>query len=494
MRLINLISLLVTFTLFGCSIFKKEKTSIEEPRSNIVSIDSFAIDSSNRIPESYDLVIADSATIPPIPKQPLEYMTLEEKAMIDELNLLRADPYFYIQYVDHYIQNVMADGNLDLAARQAERYAGEELINVLKFIPPLRLLTPDEGLYKVAKKHGDYLREINIITHKGSDDSEPEDRIKDSTDLVGNEIFVVGGLSVRESVIKLLVDAKDGITRKNRKIILNPNWEFVACYNLGTVNKVPNSWVQLFGYKDPENIPSNTNMSIRSLPQEDTIITAPTEIYKPTLVGDSTLATKTIQDAADFSFMTAEEKSMIDEINLMRADPQGYIKYVDEFINEERKNLQENRLIFDSYAKELKEQLRDTKKLSMLKPHKKLYEVAKAHGIYNKKNHQMEHTDANGMEGFDRVEKAGLKNSINSKGEYAPNENLVYGYESVRNTVIYLLIDSGEPSRGHRKALLEPTWEFVACYKIGVIENMKDNFGNPGEDALHNWIQFFAMD
>jgi uncharacterized protein YkwD len=501
MRLINLIGLLMTCLLFGCAIFKKDKTLVDASTLPVVAVDSSAVDSLTMIPESYDLVLADTIVPPPLPKQPLAYMTIEEKAMIEEINLLRADPNSYIQYIDAYIQDVMADANFDFSSRQTERNAGEELIRELRFMPPLPLLRPSEELYKVAKKHGKDMKENKMINHRGSDNSLPEDRIRDSTHLIGSENLVAAGRSVRESVIMLLVDAKDSAGREHRKTILNPAWEFIACFAAGTVSEVPNTWVQLLGYKDPNDVPREA--PIRSIPSIDIKVHAEPQISKPAParpipvpepVSAPEVNNKTTQVSGDFSFMTAEEKAMIEEINLMRADPKGYIKYVDEFIATERKNIQGELLIFDSYAKELKEQLRKTNKLSSLKPHKELYEVAKAHGLYNKKNHQMEHLDAEGKEGFDRVEKTGLKNSINSKGEYAPNENLVYGYASVRNTVIYLLIDEGEPSRGHRKALLEPTWEYVACYYIGMVEKMRAYPGSPGEDAPHNWIQFFAMD
>ena len=52
------------------------------------------------------------------------------------------------------------------------------------------------------------------------------------------------------------------------------------------------------------------------------------------------------------------------------------------------------------------------------------------------------------------------------------NENLVGGPESVRESVIILLIDEGIPSRGHRKTLMRPDWEYVACYKIGMVGDM----------------------
>jgi len=178
----------------------------------------------------------------------------------------------------------------------------------------------------------------------------------------------------------------------------------------------------------------------------------------------------------------------------MRGNPKGYIKYVDTYIEEMKKMMMGDDPDFDKASNELKSLLRKMPKLSILEPHEKLHGVAKAHGLDNKKNHQLEHQGSDGRQSFDRVKDSGLNNSINNQGVYAPNENLVGGESSVRNSVIALLIDSGIASRGHRKALIEPTWEYAACYKIGTIEDLKDlqGMGLENDDMVNCWVQVFA--
>ena len=61
------------------------------------------------------------------------------------------------------------------------------------------------------------------------------------------------------------------------------------------------------------------------------------------------------------------------------------------------------------------------------------------------------------------------------------NENLVGGPDDIRRAVILLLVDDGIPNRGHRKALLNPAWKYVACHKVGTIGSMPNS-----------WIQNFA--
>ena len=37
-------------------------------------------------------------------------------------------------------------------------------------------------------------------------------------------------------------------SRGHRRTLLDPNWRYVACYKIGQVGTMPNSWVQNFGY------------------------------------------------------------------------------------------------------------------------------------------------------------------------------------------------------------------------------------------------------
>ncbi len=478
-------TLCVICLMFSCSLLKKDKTTVvkrnsEQPAEILTETADTLVSIQDTMP-----VVAYDTVIPPpvIPKKPLEYMTIEEKAMLDEINLLRADPHSYIQHIDQYLQDFMEDANWDFATKQTERSAGEELIQELRTLVPLPLVKPSEELYKVAKRHGMDMKANNFISHQGSDDSLPEDRIRDSTSLVGSENLVAGGRSVRESLIMLLVDANDRASRGHRKTILDTRWEFAACYYAGTVDGIPNTWVQLFAINDPKELPEA--LPVRSLP-EDT-----GQLNEKSPASDAKKIDANEQNAP---FMTALEREMIEEINLLRSNPKGYAKYVDIYVNEMKKVMFSSDPEFDRAVKELQSELSASSPLSILKAHQKLYEVAKAHGIDNKTHHQLEHKGSDKRQSFDRVKDAGLKNNINKQGIYTPNENLIGGEASVRNSVIALLIDSGIPNRGHRRALLEPAWTHVACYHIGTIADFKDLRGMENDDMENCWVQFFAKD
>ena len=175
-------------------------------------------------------------------------MTEREKAMIKEINLVRSNPKGYIQYVEAYIQELEADKWSSASMIREEISTSKELIRELKSTASMAILQPHKGLYKASKKHGDEGKQKGSLDHQGSNGDWPWDRgEKYASDLTNrNENLVGGPEKVRRSVMILLVDS--GIKgRGHRKNILNPDWRYVACYEVGQVGDMPNYWVQMFG-------------------------------------------------------------------------------------------------------------------------------------------------------------------------------------------------------------------------------------------------------
>ncbi len=172
---------------------------------------------------------------------------------------------------------------------------------------------------------------------------------------------------------------------------------------------------------------------------------------------------------------SADEMAMIEEINLIRSNPKAYIKHIEAYIqkleNDELNRATNGEEI--STAKELISELNNTPTLSILKPHDGLYQVGTKHGNDLKSRGVIEHTGGDGSWPWDRVKKG----TDLTDG----TENLVGGSDSVRESVIMLLVDSGIPNRGHRKALLNPKWNYVACKKVGKVADMPDT-----------WVQMFG--
>ena len=172
------------------------------------------------------------------------------------------------------------------------------------------------------------------------------------------------------------------------------------------------------------------------------------------------------------SYMRSEEALMIDEINLIRSNPKGYIPYIQEYI----KYLQTNGSFGNSIktSVELIDELRTATPLSTLQPKECLYNVARRHGEDEKRMGVSSHQGSDGSWPWDRILK-GCRDLQDG------NENLVGGPEDIRRAVILLLVDDGIATRGHRKALLNPAWKYVACHKVGMVGSMPNS-----------WIQNFA--
>ena len=189
--------------------------------------------------------------------------------------------------------------------------------------------------------------------------------------------------------------------------------------------------------------------------------------------GTNTSASAPISfDRAKASFMRSDELQMIDEINLIRTNPKGYIPYIQEYI----KYLQNNGSFGNSIqtAVELVDELRTTTPMKALKPKQCLYNTAVKHGKDEKRMGTSSHQGSDGSWPWDRI----LKGCPDLQDG---NENLVGGPDDIRRAVILLLVDDGIPNRGHRKALLNPAWKYVACHKVGTIGSMPNS-----------WIQNFA--
>jgi len=171
------------------------------------------------------------------------YMKSEELSMIDEVNLVRSNPAGYIPYIEDYKRKIQRGEGFGSAA------VCDELIAELRNTPPRSVLKPRECLYRAAKNHGEDQRPTGSTDHVGTDGSYPWDRVLRACPELkdGNENLVGGPSTVRESVIILLID--DGIpSRGHRKTMLQKEWQYLACYKIGKVGIMPNSWVQKFAY------------------------------------------------------------------------------------------------------------------------------------------------------------------------------------------------------------------------------------------------------
>lgn len=177
------------------------------------------------------------------------------------------------------------------------------------------------------------------------------------------------------------------------------------------------------------------------------------------------------------SSMSSGETEMLREVNLMRANPAAYVKHVEEYL----KKIDEDTFWDASYkaqekaaGMELIAELKALGPLSQLKAHDGLYKASQGHGKDLQKIGRVQHVGSDGRHPHERVQQdAKLANGT---------ENIVGGGKDVRESVIMLLVDSGIPNRGHRKALLDPRWTHGSCHSVGFIGQQNDC-----------WIQMFGI-
>lgn len=174
---------------------------------------------------------------------------------------------------------------------------------------------------------------------------------------------------------------------------------------------------------------------------------------KKTVVKKTTVTKTKVQprtrdiNTADLK-MTSREKQMVDEINLVRSNPAGYVKYVTEYV--QRSDLTKKT---KTVVKELVEELKRTSPLNTLKINPAMYLDAKKFGKELLQTNTIAHSSL----------------------PYA--ENLVFGIENIRDAVIDLLIDDEIENRGHRKNILRKNISLVAVHQVpGTVEDFENCF------------------
>ena len=235
---------------------------------------------------------------------------------------------------------------------------------------------------------------------------------------------------------------------------------------------------QRLNIEDRANIAQRTTYNSIMPPSSD-IPTQYNEIRKPQTPMDVPSPSPPVNNipanspiVANNTSMSSEEMQMVDEVNLVRYNPEGYISFIEDYIAELKSR--NDMSSATKTAKELIAELKNTPKLSVLQTLPCLYTAAKKHGDDQRRKGDTDHQGSDGSWPWDRVtrECRDLKDG---------NENLVGGPSDIRRAVILLLVDDGIEGRGHRKTMLQPDWKYVVCHKMGTIGTMPNC-----------WIQLFG--
>lgn len=285
-----------------------------------------------------------------------------------------------------------------------------------------------------------YSKVIHIVSQDQLSQNETMETIAALHGLTAQEVADMNGLSVNSVLV-----AGQRLTVENRsQTVLRSSNDY-------SYTPPPTDIPQQY------NQPSKPNQQGAST--QNSSITSP---KKPDVIADANITANTpyVKNNTD---MTSEEMKMVDEINLVRYNPEAYIPFIEEYITELKQSGERSSTI--TVAKELIEELKKTPRLSVLQTTQCIYTAAVKHGNDQRRRGDTDHQGSDGSWPWDRV----MRECPMMKDG---NENLVGGPSDIRKAVILLLVDDGIEGRGHRKTMLQPDWKYVACHKMGTIGTM----------------------
>ncbi len=148
------------------------------------------------------------------------------------------------------------------------------------------------------------------------------------------------------------------------------------------------------------------------------------------------------------SHAQSREEEVLLLLNSVRTNPK---KFLDLQLKD---YLKQNNLSNNRYAKSLVADLKKCKPMGELQLAKSLTDVARLHANDMGKAGTVGHTSSDGTPFNVR-----LRTKAKAGGMIA--ENCEYGHDTALDIVMALLIDDGIESLGHRKNILEPTYQWI---------------------------------
>jgi hypothetical protein len=154
-------------------------------------------------------------------------------------------------------------------------------------------------------------------------------------------------------------------------------------------------------------------------------------------------------------------------INLLRKDPAAFSQHYLEPFVEQFPELK------DSYVRSLKKELRESPPLGMIAPAAIVQKEADRHANdLAKRLKKISHETSSGRSFSQRMADAGIKRCA--------GENVFEGEADALQALLLLLIDQGVPNLGHRKALLNPSFNIMGVS------------AEPTSDSVHFIVQLFS--
>ncbi len=171
------------------------------------------------------------------------------------------------------------------------------------------------------------------------------------------------------------------------------------------------------------------------------------------------------RNTGDAAFLSPLEHAVVSEINKARTAPKGYASLLEQYKKYYDKKLLklpgEIPILTKEGARAAVEAirfLRSAKPVPPMHPSKGMSMGAKDHATDQGSSGSSQHQGSDGSQPWDRVNRYGT-------WEKSIAENIACGSDKARNIVVFLIIDDGVSSRGHRKNIFNPDFRVIgiAC-------------------------------
>jgi uncharacterized protein YkwD len=176
---------------------------------------------------------AQTIRLPVEEPAPETYLGEGEQDILEELNLLRADPPRYAAHLealrDRFRDKLRIQPGRPAVRTEEGVAALDEAVAALKSSKPLPKVAPSVGMTRAARKHAEDIGESGEVGHTGRDGSGLAQRLERHgkwRDAAG-EAIALGSEDPRGVVIQLLVD--DGVPgRGHRKSLVREDYRVVG--------------------------------------------------------------------------------------------------------------------------------------------------------------------------------------------------------------------------------------------------------------------------
>ncbi len=174
-----------------------------------------------------------TALVQPLNAEQPNYLSPLEKAIVQEINAARTNPKGYASFIEewkrYYGGKLLKIPGERIVMTEEGATAVHDAIHFIRSLNPVPHLSPSKGMSLGAKDHVKDQGSSSSVGHKGSDGSQPWDRVNryGTWEKCIGENIAYGGDKARNIVMYLIVD--DGVPgRGHRKNIFNPDFRVIG--------------------------------------------------------------------------------------------------------------------------------------------------------------------------------------------------------------------------------------------------------------------------